>query len=234
MKKVISFSLWGNNKNYTLGAIKCAEMAKLIYPEFECWFYVHKPTVPADIIDILSQFSNVIIFFRYGDLSTCKPMTWRFEAIDHPNVELVLSRDTDARFTLREKLAVQEWLDSSFVFHIMRDHPHHNFFILGGMFGTRKIKSIPSWISLLEKLSQTGDRNYDQDFLRDIIYPEVINNSLVHATFHKFEDHSIDFPLAYDAEFRFVGEYIYHDDKRSNPHLVALLLALAALKNSEN
>mgnify|MGYP001420838220 CR=1 FL=1 len=30
-------------------------------------------------------------------------MTWRFESIDHPDVEINLSRDTDTRFLLREK-----------------------------------------------------------------------------------------------------------------------------------
>jgi hypothetical protein len=84
---------------------------------------------------------------------------------------------------------------------------------------------------LIDKLEQTGDRNYDQDFLRDIIYAEIKNDSLVHATFHKFEEHSIDFPVPYDAEFRFVGEYIYHDGKRSNQHLMELLRALAAMQS---
>ena len=229
MKKVIAFSLWGDNKNYTIGAIKCAKAAKSLYPNFECWFYIHKETVPNSIIDALSQLDNVQIILKEGDLTKCKPMTWRFEAIDHPDVEVLLSRDTDARFTIREKLAVDEWLNSTCSFHIMRDHPHHNFLILGGMFGTRKIKSIPSWTFLIGNLVQKGDRNYDQDFLRDLIYPEIKDTSIIHATFHKFEKNSIDFPIPYDSEFRFVGEYIYHDDTRSKSHIMNLLLSLAAM-----
>ena len=46
MKKVISFSLWGNNPTYNIGAIKNAELAKEFYPDFECWFYIHEETVP--------------------------------------------------------------------------------------------------------------------------------------------------------------------------------------------
>ena len=42
MKRVISFSLWGDNPTYNIGAIKNAEQAKILYPEFECWFYVHE------------------------------------------------------------------------------------------------------------------------------------------------------------------------------------------------
>ena len=86
MKKVITFSLWGSNPDYTLGAIKNAILAKMYYPEFECWFYIHQNTVPYEIIDNLSKLDNTRIIFKTGDLNTCKPMMWRFEAIDDPCV----------------------------------------------------------------------------------------------------------------------------------------------------
>jgi len=34
MKKIISFSLWGDNPVYTQGAIRNAELAKEIYPDW--------------------------------------------------------------------------------------------------------------------------------------------------------------------------------------------------------
>ena len=105
-------------------------------------------------------------------------MMWRFESIDDPEVEIMLSRDTDSRFLLREKLAVNEWLNSTNLFHIMRDHPHHNFVILGGMFGSKKIPQLPSWSNVMKNFIQEGDRNYDQNFLRDYIYPIIKNNSI--------------------------------------------------------
>ncbi len=36
MKRVISYSLWGDNPKYTIGAIKNAELALTYYPDFEC------------------------------------------------------------------------------------------------------------------------------------------------------------------------------------------------------
>ena len=96
MKKVISFSLWGDTSasinvysnctlnDYFIGAIKNAELALEIYPDFECWFYVHKETVPDEIIDKLNKISNTKIIYKTGDLNKLKPMTWRFESIDHP------------------------------------------------------------------------------------------------------------------------------------------------------
>jgi hypothetical protein len=130
-----------------------------------------------------------------------------------------MPRDTDTRIYLREKLAVDEWLKSNKLFHIMRDHPHHNFHILGGMFGTRKIPEIPSWINIMNTFEQYGNRNYDQDFLRDYIYPIIKDNSIIHASFHKNEKHSKSFPIKYNIEYHFVGEYVYHNESRSQEHI---------------
>jgi len=41
---------------------------------------------------------------------------------------------------LREKLAVDQWLASDKICHIMRDHPWHNQPIQAGMFGLKKNK----------------------------------------------------------------------------------------------
>ena len=40
MKKIISFSLWGTNPKYTIGAIKNADLAEEIYPDWVCRYYV--------------------------------------------------------------------------------------------------------------------------------------------------------------------------------------------------
>jgi len=218
MKKVISFSLWGDNPNYNIGAIENAKLAQKFYPEFECWFYIHKETVPSCTIEKLTNLSNSKIIFKEGDLNRCKPMTWRFEAIDEPDVEINMSRDTDTRILEREKFAVDEWLNSDKIFHIMRDHPYHGCNILGGMFGTKKIPGL-NWNSMLSNLHQSGYRDYDQEFLRYSIYPLILNNSIIHASFHKWEGHCKDFPIYFDDEYRFVGEHVYEDESRCRDHI---------------
>jgi hypothetical protein len=225
MKKILSFSLWGDNPTYNVGAIKNAEQAKTFYPEFECWFYIHE-NVPKETIDILKEMSNTKIIMKTGDLNTNKPMMWRFEAIDDPDVEIMMSRDTDTRFTQREILAVNEWLNSNTIFHIMRDHPEHGCCILGGMFGTKKIKEIPSWSSIINKYTQIGCRDYDQTFLTNLIYPIIKNNSTIHASFYRIEPHAKHFPIKYCNELRFVGEYVYYDESRSQANINQLRATL--------
>jgi hypothetical protein len=225
--KVISFSLWGDKEMYTVGAIKNALLAQYYYFDYQCWFYIHEDSVPKNIIEQLSLLKNTKIIFKKGEITKCCPMMWRFEAIDDPNVEVMLSRDTDTRILLREKLAVEEWLNSDKSFHIMRDHPHHNFKILGGMFGTKKIDKINSWIDLINHFKSRMEsyplKNYDQDFLKEIIYPLIKDDSLIHSNFIQFpEENSNKFPLEYDKKYRFIGEYVYENDTRSESHILDL------------
>lgn len=217
--KVISFSLWGDKPIYNVGAIINANDALKMYPDFECWFYIHSETVPKETVDALSIMSNVKIIWKEGDLAVIKPMMWRFSAIDDPEVEIMMSRDTDTRLLPREKMAVDEWLNSGVAFHIMRDHPYHDTPILGGMFGTRKMPEIESWSNLIEVFTQRGVRDYDQAFLKDVIYPIVKDRAIIHASFYRIESNAQYFPIEYDSEYRFVGEYIDDNGARNNHHI---------------
>jgi hypothetical protein len=225
MKKVISFSLWGDNPTYTIGAIKNTELAVHFYPDFECWVYIHKDSVPNNIIEQLQRCPNVKVIFKTGDLNLHKPMTWRFESIDDPEVEINMSRDTDTRLLLREKLAVDEWIESGKLFHIMRDHPHHmnsKYPIMAGMFGTRKIKRITSWICMLNS-QVLIDRYDDQRFLNDVVYPVIKNDCLIHSSFGKLLNEPGEqvrkFPIDYCEKFYFVGGYVYADESVSTDHI---------------
>ena len=222
MKKVISFSLWGDKAIYNIGALKNAELAEKMYPEFECWYYIHKDSVPQKTIDELSKFNNVKIILRTGILN--KPMTWRFESIDDPNVEINLSRDLDTRILLREKLAVMEWIKSGKLFHIMRDHPHHmnpTWPISAGMFGTRKLPMINIWKSILDTY-KNNNRYDDQVFLREKIYPSIVNNCMIHSSFGIFKNEintlAKKFPIEYCSEYKHVGGYVYEDESLSIEH----------------
>ena len=218
MVQVISTCLWGSKPKYTIGAIRNAELAKIHYPEYEFWIYIHEETVPENIINKLKEYDNVKIILKHGDLSKCLPMTWRFEPIDKKEVELMLCRDLDTRILEREVILVKEWLDSGKTFHIIRDHPHHTGLVFGGMFGTKKIKEIPSWKEILNKLFQTSNTMYDVYFLKTYIYPLIKNDSVIHANFNQYERDSKYIPVKYNKNYDFIGEYVYHDETRSIHH----------------
>jgi protein O-GlcNAc transferase len=178
--KVISYSLWGDNPIYIIGAIRNAELAREIYPGWECWFYVGT-SVPVYIISRLSMMNNVkvITMSDYGDWTS---MFWRFYPASNLEVDVMVSRDTDSRLSYRESEAVASWLKGDKLFHIMRDHPYHNTKILGGMWGVKKGK-LNDIKNLIEKYVKGNFWQVDQNFLRDNIYPRIKDDCLVHDPF---------------------------------------------------
>ena len=51
-------------------------------------------------------------------------------------VQRFVARDVDSRLSFREKMAVDEWVESGLRLHVMRDHPSHkNHPMAAGMWG---------------------------------------------------------------------------------------------------
>jgi hypothetical protein len=180
MKKVISFSLWGDNPIYTIGAIRNAELSKEIYPDWVCRYYIGKST-PKDIIEKLNSFDNTEVIEMESD-GDWTGMFWRFYAAGDEDVDVVIVRDCDSRVNIREKEAVDEWLNSDKGFHIMRDHPYHTTEILGGMWGSKK-GVVSNIKNLIDTYVKGNFWQVDQNFLKEQIYPQIKNNCLVHDEF---------------------------------------------------
>ncbi len=213
-KKIISFSLWGDNPKYYIGAIKNAELAKTIFPNWICRFYVGK-SIPNEIINRLQQFSNVELVFMDADENNTG-MFWRFLPIDEDDVSVMLSRDTDSRLSVREKAAVDEWLNSDKQFHIMRDHPWHTTEILGGMWGIKKEAGLNFKTLINNYINKDIDqKGIDQNFLREVIYPIIKNICMVHDEFFNYESFKKPFPIKRNGQ-EFIGEIF---DENDNPIL---------------
>jgi hypothetical protein len=172
MKKVISFSLWGDLPKYYVGAERNIRMYNQLLSDWEPWVYcdyenfdrlsfIHKKR-PFDKVRIIKRSTR-------GDWTG---MFWRFEPVKHDDVEMFASRDTDCRPCEREIVAMNGWSNSNSIFHIMRDHPWHNRPILGGLFAAKR--QCFSEFNLPRSFDKSD--NYwqvDQDFLAKIVYPKV-------------------------------------------------------------
>jgi hypothetical protein len=198
MKKVISFSLWGNNPKYTIGAIENAKLAQNIYPGWDCYFFLGS-SVTDNIQNRLLSIPNVVLFYKDhpGDWSG---MFWRFETSYDLEVDISIFRDTDSRLSLREKYAVDEWIQSDKTFHIMRDHPHHGFPILGGMWGYKSNNKYPIK-ELLGSFNKNDRYGTDYEFFYNSLYPLINDDKVVHDPFFD----KIDFPQPRDGT-EFVGD----------------------------
>jgi hypothetical protein len=168
--KVISFSLWGSIPMHNLGAVRNAQIAKELFPDWKCIFYCFS-SVPDSIIEMLSNMDNVEIRKVEG-VGDNTGMFNRFLPISEENVEYCIIRDADSRLSPREKIAIDEWIQSNKDFHIMRDHPYHGTPILGGMWGIKGgiIKNISEAI---KQFNASSDKGQDQFFLTKYVFPLI-------------------------------------------------------------
>ena len=212
MKKIISFSLWGNDPKYTHGAIKNAVLAKTIYPEWICRFYIGKST-PQNILDELGKNDNVEIKImdHQGEWNS---MFWRFYPIADEDTEIMISRDCDSRLSMRERLCVDEFIESDKMFHTMIDHPFHGG-IMGGMWGAKK-GILNEMKKLIDAWPKTNQWQTDQSFLNSVIAPLVSDKIMIHDSINKKNF------LSERENYHFVGEVFNGDDVRYG-HYIAFV-----------
>lgn len=176
--KAICFSLWGDKPTYTIGAIRNADLAARLFPDWTCVFYCCD-SVPADIIKELDSRPNVIVRRVSGDYNTAdsRGMFHRFRPADEHGVEYMISRDTDSRLSERERLAVDAWLASGADLHVMRDHPYHCVPMLGGMWGVKGGK-LSGIARDMEEFEPSSDKGQDQAFLWELVWDKVRDGEL--------------------------------------------------------
>ena len=189
MKRVISFSLWGNVPLYIEGAVANVKLRDEFYPGWICRFYVDETTVPSSTLEELSSISDVEII-RMGHAADVLGMYWRFRVMfDDSAIERFIVRDTDSKFHAREAEAVEEWVQSGLPFHIMRDSISHSIPILGGTWGAvpgcipHFWEMMNSWLSSLIPIQRNPRGLFhgtDQLFLAKCVWPVIKDNHMAH------------------------------------------------------
>ena len=186
MKQVISYSLYGNRARYLIGAIKNAQLAQRFFPGFTVRFYVGN-SVPTWCRSTLELFPNVEMI-RVDEREDSLARLWRFRAIFDPQVDVVLSRDADARLSYREAIAHQEFLDSDFGFHIIRDHPTgHGYLISAGMFAMKNAKYGRLMYDLISSYEFRDEYMADQNFMASQFYPHIAADCLIHDQYYNYQ-----------------------------------------------
>lgn len=189
MKKVLSFCLWGDGEKYKAGLKENIKLKELFYPEWEFWLYVPEHYN----LDFIQGDIQKIHVKRVDDKECFFFSIYRFLPPIDSSVDVFQVRDLDSRLTLRERLAVDEWLYTGKNLHIMRDHPHHTFVLNAGMWGARsnKLREIDKLIKRMHRV----ETNFfiDSEFLKYDLYPLFDHDDIfIHDEF--FDDgHS--FPI---------------------------------------
>ena len=216
--KVISFSLWGKSEKYLVGAMENICLAKEIYPDWQCWFYLDS-SVPSYMHSKINESGGRVILI--SDVKGLyHGMFWRFLSIDDPEVDVFISRDCDSRLNYREKAAVDEWLASNKCLHTMHDHPYHKPVpILRGMWGLKK-GCVNNMREKIDKWGFYHKKGIDQEFLHRVIWPLLVHNCIRHdsqgfSRWGPFKPFPVHKPLKFSGKY--VGEIFNENNKMVGP-----------------
>ena len=169
-KRIIAFSLFGNNPKYVEPAILNTQVSPMLFPGWVYRFYVDD-SVSSEAIQRLKNNGAEVVYVT-SPVDKWPGAMWRFLAINDPEAEYVIFRDADSVVSHREGEAVAEWIESGRSFHTMRDSGSHTALILAGMWGA-KAGAVPDMEARIQRFIDKGydSRHFaDQDFLAEELW----------------------------------------------------------------
>ena len=209
MVRVFSFCLYGpENPRYYPGMLENVDLARRYFPEWKVYVY-YAPDVTESMVARLSACPTVVL------IPTGVPgpinMIHRFFAIHEPGVDLMMVRDADSRIHWRDRWAIREFVDSPYIAHTIRDHEEHTAHLMGGLWGLKAGSGVSlrtDYASYVEDVSKGHRNGHDQNFLADVVYPQVVSRLLIHTgkgLILPGETHVVKFPFEWSADI-FCGQ----------------------------
>lgn len=188
-QKIIAFSYFGNKEKFLIGLLRNVRVIPEIYgPDYTIRIYTdedikeveHLPYVEVILVQGQSVFGI--------PLENITPTVWRFLPILDANVIEFHSRDLDSLPSLRERKAVEEFVNSNAILHIMRDNRAHSAPILAGMWGAKPQENHQFFETLMKPLFlaavENPDRYTDQILLAKHVYPYINGMTLAHDSYN--------------------------------------------------
>ena len=193
-RNVISFSLWGPAPFYSYGAMINLVLSRTVYPGWSCRFYVDA-AVPHACVAFLAD--NGADVRRIEDEYPGVGLFQRFLVMNDPAVGRFLVRDCDARLSAAEADLVQQWIDSNYPFHAVRDHVLHNELMIGCLWAGRTDCGIDI-VELMRRyfsFGPTAKYGHDQIMLGRMLWPLIRGRCLVHDKYYRLAGvHTLPLP----------------------------------------
>lgn len=141
-QKVISYSVYGSNPFYFRYLKLIQKTAKKLFPDWTVRFYHDNTFSSKTICDIecakeetSDEYLDNVDFCNIEKLPYLNwnakfliPTFWRWLPVGEIFVDVFLSRDSDFCLVQRDQAAVEDWLNSNTLFHIMRGNLINEFY----------------------------------------------------------------------------------------------------------
>lgn len=208
----ISYSLFGQDDKYYIGAIKNVILNQNLLPTWETIIYYHKDLTKLSYIETLKNMGAITVDvsnIKIGEKSSNQfPFFWRFLSFLENNISIV--RDLDSRLSPREVQYIERWLNSDCDYFIIRDHPWHSP-VPSGLFGIKGYKENfhTHFINFINKSNLFWGA--DQEILQE--YMERINKKDV--SYFGYDDPQSYIPR--DDKNFFIGIQLDENDNPTVP-----------------
>lgn len=209
---IVSFSLFGNDPKYYIGAIKNTLLIKQLLPSWETWIFYHPEMTQMDKVIELNSIGAItkdIREYNYPNPESF-PYFWRFFAFLEDTS--VISRDLDSRISNREILYINNWLNSEKDYFIIRDHPWHAP-VPSGLFGIKK--KIEKFKNYLFNFIDTQSLVWgaDQEILRLYMQDEnILSNDIFYCGYDIRDNY-----IPRDNKNFFIGMQMDEHDNPTDP-----------------
>lgn len=207
--RVIAFSLFGGDPKYRLGVLQNVHALDRVYPGWGILVYCDRTNQESLMRESLGP--NVQVILQQERSEGMEGMSWRLLASLRDEMRAVLFRDADSLFSTREADVVNEWLQSTYDTHIIRDHPYHQSPIMGGTLGVKgeALRLLAALVRERLRSHRRTEYGDDQIFLNHYFYPKIRANALIHTNCVRyFPERTQPLPSDRYSEL-FIGAYAF-------------------------
>ena len=201
-QRIIALSVFGPKENPMFADSKFTGLitpfldeAQSLFPTWTVRVYSDNATIHRLNLGNLSRLSSNVdvcnvnqlpIIGNVGEYLSGK--LWRFLPALDPMVDFTSSRDLDSPLSERERVVVEEFVQSSHIFLAMRDHPLHGISILGGLWTAAQDRDRLLFLRIFSiLLDRNRAQRYslikDQYLLNEIVWPKVKDRTLSYDSY---------------------------------------------------
>ena len=180
-ENAIAFCLWGNAPRYLVPLRENVRLMPHLFPSWHMRVYVGSDVEPSFVGWLRENNVDCREMHLEPGVPPSRRLLWRFETMSDRSLRRFLIRDADSLLNIKERVAVDAWLQSRYRFHAMRDWYTHTDLILAGMWGGVG-GVLPPLDVLMRDYSgwRMENDHVDQDVLSEAVWPRVRHDILIH------------------------------------------------------
>lgn len=180
-ENVISYALWGADPRYLMPLQENLRIRMHLFPAWTVRVYLDSSVPEEYRLNLQQDGVQICLKEQARSEPASRKLLWRFEVISDPNVKRFLVRDADSLLSVKERVAVDAWLNSGKYFHVMRDFYTHTDLVLAGLWGG-VTGILPPLQTLVDKFKpwRIENAHIDQDLLAVTAWSTIRRSCLIH------------------------------------------------------